>query len=378
MLALATAALAQPAGPPTPAAAPKAAAPIPAIDPATLTDLPAARAYRPPKGIAFKIAEFTSEGVRLTAQWLYLTENDGQKLPTVIMAPGWGATAASLRPDAEGLAKAGYLVMLFDYRGWGESEGRVVLRSGRPAAGGTFAGEVRELRGAIDPWEQSEDWLNAISYAVTEQMVDAGRIGLLGADLAGGHVVYAAAHDARVRALVSQVSRVDLRPYKPYQADPAKVIAEADAAASRLANGEALPATGAVGAKVVRWAPVERADSVKAAALFVLAQDEELFSNQNNGQKACERVQGPRKLMVLPKITHYGVYGPERARALNAAIDWFDRFLKPPGAPTRVPINPKAPERGECNPPPEPPKGEEDPVGEGENFKVQNASGRYN
>ena len=365
--------------------APKAAA----ADPARAAPPPSARDYRPPPGIGFRAADFISENVRLTAQWFYAAENEGRKLPTVIIAHGWGGTAANFRQDAVDLARAGYLVMLFDYRGWGDSDGRVMLTGQRPAAGGTFNAGVRELRGYIDPEEQSEDWLNAISYAVTDPMVDAGRIGIRGSSFSGGHVVHVAARDPRVKALVSQVPSVDSRPYKPYQPDPARTLADANAAASRIATGrEAYPAPQAravgnlvgapVGAKVVRWAPVEDADRVTAAALFVLAENEELFSNANNGRKACEFVMGPRKLMVLPKITHYGVYGAERERAINAAIDWFDRWLKPAGARTRVPLNPKEPERGECNPPPEPPKGEEDPVGAGDVLKVQPATGRWN
>ena len=371
---------------------------VQAVDPATVQDLPSARDYRPPEGIAFRTTDILSDNVRLTAQWVYAAESEGRKLPTVIMAPGWGATAATLREDAVGLARAGYLVMLFDYRGWGDSDGRVALAgpasaAGKPAAGGTFTGEVRELRGYIDPGEQSEDWFNAISYATTQPMVDPGRIGLRGSDLAGGYVVYAAAHDLRVKALVSQVTWADLRPSKPYHPDPARVIAESDAAASRITAGQApYPAERAhvtsasgsvlvgapVGNKAPRWTPVEEADGVIQPALFVLAEKEELFSNVFNGQMACERVQGPRKMVILPKITHYDIYGLERTRALDAAIDWFDRYLKPPGAPTRVPINAKEPARGECNPPPLPPAGEEKKDGSGQGHKSQATTGRFN
>ena len=47
--------------------------------------------------------------------------------PTVIQAHGWGGLAAQLANDAVDLARAGYLVINFDYRGWGQSDGRVVL-----------------------------------------------------------------------------------------------------------------------------------------------------------------------------------------------------------------------------------------------------------
>lgn len=340
---------------------------LPAVNPATLQDLPPARAYSPPPGVVFKATDFSSENVRLTAQWFYAAGNERPRLPTIVMAPGWGATAASLRDDAVAMAREGYLVMVFDYRGWGDSDGRL-------------AGTGRELRGYVDPFEQAQDWFNAVSYAATAPMVDPAHIGLLGSDLAGGHVIEVAASDPRVKALASLVTRADTRPSKPYDPDPAKVVADAYAQASRLAAGQApYPAGGApVAAKIVRWAPVDEADQVTAPALFVLAQDEELFSNTFNGQRACERVQGPRKMVLLPKITHYGIYGAEHQRATEAAIDWFDRYLKTPGAATRVPIHQKEPERGLCNPPPVPPKGEEPKDGSGAGHKAQDASGRWN
>jgi len=358
---------------------------VPAVDPATVQDLPSARDYRAPDGVAFRAADFLSENVRLTAQWFYPAGAEGKSLPTVIMAPGWGATAGTLREDAVALARAGYLVMLFDYRGWGDSDGRAVITGRAPAA--TFTGEVRQVRGYMDPQEQAEDWFNAVSYAVAAPMVDAGRIGLRGSDLAGGYVIYEAAHDPRIKAVVSQVTWADLQPSKPYQPDPARVIAQANAAATQIATGQApypperARAGGLVGApvgnKLARWTPVDEADGVKQPALFVLAEKEELFSNVFNGQRVCERVQGPRKMVILPKITHYDIYGLERPRAILAAIDWFDRYLKPPGAATRVPIDAKEPERGPCNPPPVPPKGEEPKDGSGQGHKAQNTTGRF-
>ncbi len=394
VLSLACAALAGPqtfslggGGPPsTPpgVVAPSAGPKIPAVDPATLQDLPSSRDYKAPEGVIFKSQDFTSENVRLTAQWFYAFGSDDRTLPTVIMAPGWGATAASLRADAADLARAGYLVLLFDYRGWGESDGRMI----RDGAAG-----VKELRGYIDPFEQVEDWFNAISFATTNPMVNDGRIGIRGSDLAGGHVVHVAANDPRVKALVSQVSSVDTRPYKPWQPDPEKITLDAHAAASSIAAGQAqYPAERArtvdarggaqvgagVGNKLIRWAPVRVADQVETPSLFVLVEDEELFANANNGQLACDLVMGPRKLMMIGKTTHYAIYGQERERAINLSIDWFDRHLKAPGSPTRVPINDKEPERGECFPPPIPPSGEEEPVGAGDAFKVMDTTGRFN
>lgn len=360
-----------------------------AVDPATVQNLVSARDYHPPAGITFKATDFISDNVRLTAQWFYAAENKGKKLPTIIIAHGRGTTAASFRQDAVDLANAGYLVMLFDYRGWGDSDGRVMLTSHQTLAGEkTFTAEVRQLRGYIDPWEQVDDWFNAINYAVTDPMVDTNRIGVLGSDLSGGHVIYVAAHEPRVKALVSEVSSVDTRPYKPYQSDPANVIAQANDAASRIAAGkEQYPTDRAragkfvgapVGANLVRWAPVEFAGRVTAPALFVLAENEELFSNTNNGQLACERVTGPRKLVMLPNITHYGIYDSERKRTTTLAIEWFDKYVKSADAPDSATTKSKDAERGECSPFPPPPMGDEDPNGSGEGNKAQETSARWN
>ena len=211
---------------------------------------------------------FPSQGETL-AGWHFTGDGDGfagdRGRPCVVMAHGIGGTRDSgLQPFAENFASAGLDVLLFDYRGWGDSDCRMMLTGARPAAAETFTGEMRELRGYVDPGEQSEDWFNAISYAATNPMVDAGRIGLRGSDLSGGYVLYAAAHDLRVKALVSQVTWADLRPSKPYQPDPARVVAEADAAASRITAGQApYPADRARVVRVEAAVRVGRAQSAE-------------------------------------------------------------------------------------------------------------------
>ena len=66
-----------------------------------------------------------------------------------------------------------------------------------------------------------------------------------------------------------------------------------------------------------------------AAALFILAENDELVRNPVSGELAFERAAGPKKLVVIPGISHYGIYGVARAQALKLAIDWFNQYLKP-------------------------------------------------
>jgi hypothetical protein len=307
------------------------------IDPARR--FPLAKDYQPAAGVGFRIVSIISDGVRLHGELFWPRDEEGQRLPTIVMANGWGGVAAALRPDASGLAQAGYLVILFDYRGWGESAARVVLTGPQPAGTGRFMAEVQPLRGYIDPIEQVEDWFNAIDWVAGEPMADMNRLGLRGTSYSGGHVVYVAGRDARVKAIVSQVPGIAARPESNAVAESPFARAARDRA-TRMARGELdYPApgeqvignlTGApVGDKLLRWWPNEEASHLTAAALFIVAENDELVRNQDSGELAFRRAAGPKKLVVIPGIRHYGIYGEAREQALRLAIDWFNQYLKP-------------------------------------------------
>ena len=150
-------------------------------------------------------AVIVSDGVRLHAN-VYYANAGTQPLPTIIMSHGWGGTAAMLRPQAMDFAQAGYFVIAFDYRGWGKSQSRVIHTAPTTAdkgIDGRSTGELRELREIVDPLDQAMDVQNVIHWAAGEPAVDKDRLGLWGTSFSGGLVVYVAARDPRVRALVS-------------------------------------------------------------------------------------------------------------------------------------------------------------------------------
>lgn len=132
--------------------------------------------------------EFLNGGERIVAD---LYRPTGRKPhPCVVMAHGFGATRhAGLVPYAERFRKAGLGVLLFDYRHFGESEGR-----------------PRQL---LDPKGQVDDWHRAIAEARMTEWIDGERIGLWGTSFSGGHVVRVAAEDGRVKAIVSQCPMTD-------------------------------------------------------------------------------------------------------------------------------------------------------------------------
>src|SRR6185369_12270860 len=111
--------------------------------------------FKAPDNIDFRTAKIISEGVRLHAEIFSLKSLSGKALPTVIMAHGWGGVAANFRRDAIDLSNAGYLVITFDYRGWGQSDGRIILETPPEKKDGRhFTAQVEELREYVDPMEQ--------------------------------------------------------------------------------------------------------------------------------------------------------------------------------------------------------------------------------
>ena len=294
--------------------------------------------YKPPEGVTYRQATVISEGSRLAAEVFAPKEGDGKLLPTVVLCHGWGGLASQLRPDAVAFAKAGYLMVTFDYRGWGPSEGRLVttkpLARGKP--GEPLTTEVKEIREVVDPFDQTTDLLNVLHWVQGEKQCDGKRIGLWGSSYSGGHVVYAAARDARVKATVSQVPALDSRWVAQAPAMRKTTLEDA----TKRTRGEiGYPKAGTrvipglrgapIHERLMNYAPVEDADKAPGCAmLFILAEKEELFDNKDHGVKAHDRAKGPKKLVVIPKITHYGVYTVARAQAQKLAIEWYDAHLK--------------------------------------------------
>jgi len=131
--------------------------------------------------------EFYSEGVKLKG-WLYLLEGS-EKFPVIVMSHGFSAVKEMyLDSFAEVFAKAGFVVLVYDNRNFGESEG--------------------EPRQEIDPWQQVKDYRYAISYVRLRSEVDPERIGIWGSSYSGGHVIVVGSLDSRVKAIVAQVPLV--------------------------------------------------------------------------------------------------------------------------------------------------------------------------
>ena len=290
--------------------------------------------YKAPDDINFRKANILSEGTRMSAE-LFSLKTSKEKLPTIIMSHGWGGTAKHLRPDAVAFARAGFLVLIFDYRGWGESDGRLIAKSKPAKKDGKLIAEVAEVRGVVDPIDQTTDIMNAIHWIQDEKLCDKNKIGIWGSSFSGGHVVYVAARDPRVKAFVSQVGSMDAR----WAIENPQLRNHVfNQATGRTRGNVEYPKplakfgglTGQpVWEKLMRYAPIEDIHRCKKCAkLFIVAENEELFDNKDHAIAAHEKATGVKKLVKIKGIKHYGIYSEKRKEAQRLAIDWFKQHLK--------------------------------------------------
>jgi len=139
-------------------------------------------------------ADFESRDTRCAA-WLYRPEDTTEDPPVVVMAHGFGATRRMRLPAyAERFAERGLAVLLFDYRGFGDSDGR--------------------HRNVVDPSRHVTDWRAAVDHARDLDGVDGDRLGVWGTSFSGGHALVTAARED-ADAYVGQV---------PYYGDPPSLL----------------------------------------------------------------------------------------------------------------------------------------------------------
>jgi len=145
----------------------------------------------PKPSLSRRDVSFNAKGTALSA-WLYLPENLSAPVPCIIMGNGFGGTKdGGLELYAVRYQEAGFAVLAFDYRHFGESDG-----------------EPRQL---IWIRYQLEDYAAAIEYARGLEEIDPTRIALWGTSLSGGHVIVTAAKDNEIACVVAQCPGLDGR-----------------------------------------------------------------------------------------------------------------------------------------------------------------------
>jgi len=290
-----------------------------------------------------KAVSFYSEGVKLAGDlFLPADAKPGDRRAGIVLCHGYTGVRSIYLPDnARVLAEAGYVVMSFDYKGWGDSEGP---------------------KSRLAPYSRVADVQAALTFLGAQPEVDAARLGIYGTSYGGATVVFVAAVDLRVRCVVSVVGvgngarwmRSVRRPDEYHDlltrgaADRDKrVLTGVSDLADR--NEVLLPdrQSAELGAAArrdnpaaVTQLPLEFVDDTLGfnpewivdriaprPVLFITTDDDRLVPPQES-EAMFARAGEPKKLVVLKGFGHYEVYGGEAFRqVMDETVAWYKTHL---------------------------------------------------
>lgn len=273
-----------------------------------------------------------------------------KRCPGIVIARGFSSVRTSNVEVGRYFERLGYVVLSIDFRTFGESHG--------------------EPRGQLFPLNQVEDYRSAVSYLQARVEVDPDLIGLWGPSFAGGIVIYAAAFDRRVKAVVAQAPIVDgrrwmksLRTADQWEDLLVKLehdrrrrfhvgLGERIKVTGRGSNGEfcAMPAdedfvnyfdklrANPIWRDDITLESVERILEFNPASVIELISPRGLMIIATTGydpmhpidevQRAYALAREPKELVLLPgdQVALYG--DPGLSNALGHSVRWFDRFLR--------------------------------------------------
>lgn len=295
---------------------------------------------------------FQSQGVEC-AGWLYVPDDlqPGERAPAVVLANAISAVREITVPGyAERFCSAGFVALAFDYRNFGASGG--------------------EPRNHLDPHLQQQDVKNAVTWLRAQPEVDADHVGGWGVSLGGVHMLHLGAYDRRLKAVVSVATGVNvlerLMGREGMQGFLLMLNGDHD---RRFATGEAatyMPAVSMPGEGGFMAFPEANDFYMEAQRTVAPTYDnrltlesvENLIEDNSaanvdliaptallivHGQQDVVPVEAirpvfdqagePKKLVVLDCLhTDLYIREPWVTQSADAAIDWFDQYLREPPA----------------------------------------------
>ena len=288
---------------------------------------------------------FYSEGSKLVGD-LYAPPDlrPGERRAGIVLCHGYTGVKDLYLPDnARVLVEAGYAVLAFDYKGWGESEGP---------------------RTRLAPYSRVVDVQAALTFLGAQDAVDEARLGIYGTSYGGATVVWTGAVDRRARCIVSVVGighgerwmRSVRRPDEWFDL----LDRSAEDRVKRTMDGESefvdrnrilLPdrqsAELAAAARrnvpsALDTLPLEYVDETLGfhpewvvdriaprPVLFITTDDDRLVPPEES-RVLYEKAGEPKKLVVLEGYGHYEVYAePAFGEVMRETVAWFSEHLPP-------------------------------------------------
>ena len=269
-------------------------------------------------GAAIAASVYLPDGVAPAAGW-----------PAVMMFHGLGGNRASMNVLAEStFVPAGYVVMTFDFRGHGESEGRFTGLGPRELS------DVAQLR---------ERWLPRLAP------IDNGRVGAWGISLGGGAILRSVGEGEPFAAIEVVETWTDL-----YDALVPQNLSKSGAIfqfVNSVPPERTAPELAAIRAPAVNSTdlPVLREFAGARSSRHLLSRGYPptfFFQGRRDFAFGLEQGIAAFRLLSGPKRLYIGAFGhapsrfpgPDVERVLTQGREWFDRFLK--GLPNGIDLRP--------------------------------------
>jgi dipeptidyl aminopeptidase/acylaminoacyl peptidase len=246
-----------------------------------------------------------------------------------------------LPDNAAALVAEGYVVLAFDYKGWGESEGP---------------------KNHLNPHGRVADAQAALTFLALRPEVDADRLGVYGTSYGGATVVWLAAVDERVKCMVSvvgighgkrwmrSVRRPDewfdlleqsatdrerrLRTGESTNVDRNAVLLP-DRQSLELATAARRDNPAAISTlpfdyvdETLVFNPEWVVDKIAPRAALFITSDQDRLVPPEESIALYERAGEPKKLVILKGYGHYEVYSePAFSEVMRETIAWYQRYV---------------------------------------------------
>jgi dipeptidyl aminopeptidase/acylaminoacyl peptidase len=286
---------------------------------------------------------FYSEGYRLVGDvYAPADMRPGEQRAGIVLCHGYTGVKDLYLPDnARVLTEAGYMVMTFDYKGWGDSEGP---------------------RSRLAPYSRVYDVQAALTFFATRPEVDPERLGLYGTSYGGATVVWVGAIDPRVKCIVSVVGighgarwmRSVRRPDEWYdllersredrlrraQTGASTFVERGEILLPDRQSAELAAAARRENPAAINTIPLEYVDDTLSfnpewvvdkiaprPILFITTDNDRLVPPEES-EHLYARAGEPKKLVVLRGYGHYEVYAePAFGEVMRETLTWFQEHL---------------------------------------------------
>ena len=291
-----------------------------------------------------RAVEFYSEGFKLCGD-VYTPDSlaPGEQRAGVLLCHGYTGVKDLYLPDnARVLNEAGYVIMTFDYKGWGESEGKSPHR--------------------LAPYSRVADVQAAMTFLAVQPEVDEESIGIYGTSYGGATVSWVGAIDPRAKCVVSVVgighgarwmSRVrrmdewfDLLERSAEDRTQRALTGKSDMVERSdilLPDRQSAALAAAARAKnpaAVGTIPLEYVDDTLGfnpewivgrisprPILFITSSDDRLVPPEESEQLYAHAGE-PKKLVTLKGVGHYEVYAePAFSEVMKHTLEWYREYL---------------------------------------------------